>query len=127
MWRNRRSGRNMFSIAGWLFADMLLAMMMIFIVASTTSVTIPPKTKLTPTSRALPRLELKFHRFTIDVDPNGILNDAPDAIAAVKNQVRSQAFLKGRSAGLVVVYGGAPDDTYISTALAIAEKVYKIL
>ena len=119
----------MFSIAGWLFADMLLAMMMIFIVASTTSVTILPKKQLTPTpiSRTLPRLELKFHRFTVNVDPNGLLNDSSSTIAAVRNQVRSQAFLKGRSVGLVVVYGGAPNDAYISTALTIAEKVYNIL
>ncbi len=129
MLNNQRSGRSMFSIAGWLFADMLLAMMMIFIVASTTSVDILPKTKLapTPTPKVLPRLELNFHRFSINVDPNGLLNDVSGAIADVKSQVKSQAFLKGRSVGLVIVYGGAPSDADVSTALTIADKVYNVL
>lgn len=127
MLNNNHPRHNMFSIAGWLFADMLLAIMMIFIVASTTSVTILPKTNPTPTPKVLLRLELKFHRFSLHVDPNGLLKNAPSAIADVKSQVKSQAFLKGRSVGLVIVYCGAPGDADIVTALTIADKVYAVL
>lgn len=129
MQNNRRERRSMFSLAGWLFADLLLALTTIFIVASAVGVYVPPqpKSKPTPTPRVLPRLELKFHRFTINVDPGGLLNGDQNAVDSVKQQVRAQSFLKGRSAGLVIVYGGAPSDSDISTALNIASKIYDII
>ncbi len=131
MENKNRWGRSTFSIAGWLFADLLLALMMIFLVASTVGIyTPPPKPSHrtpTPTPPILPRLELNFHRFTINIDPGGLLNGTPSEIDDIKSQVRAQTFLKGRSAGLVIVYGGAPGDSDISTALDIAGKVYGVL
>jgi len=129
MQNGRRTGRGMFPLAGWLFADLLLAMMMIFIVASAVGTYIPPSPKPTPTPKptASPRLELRFHRFTINIDPVALLGNNPSSINDVKRQVKSQVFLRGRSAGLVIVYGGALNDAGIDTALNIADKIYAVL
>ena len=135
--RNRRERRG-FSIGsvGWLFADLLLALAMLFLIANTLGSPIKPKlrptptptvSKVTPTPTPLPRLELRFHEFTINVDPNGLLNNDPNAIASVKQQVKAQAILRGRSVGLVIAYGGAPGDGNISMALTFAGKTYDIL
>jgi hypothetical protein len=130
MENRHRRGRSTFSIAGWLFADLLLALMMIFLVASTVGVYIPPAPihpPPTPTPPVPPRLELKFHRFSINIDPSSLLNGTPSEIDNIKSQVRAQTFLKGRSVGIVIVYGGAPGDSSIPTALNIASNVYEVL
>jgi hypothetical protein len=44
-----------------------------------------------------------------------------------KHQMRRQAFLRGRSVGFVIVYGGALDVGQIATALTLAQKIYGIL
>lgn len=135
--RNRREGRS-FSMGfiGWLFADMLLALAMLFLIANTIGSPPKPKPKPTPTPTKvivkptptpLPRLELKFHEFTINIDPNGLQNNDPQAVASVKQQVRRQGILQGRSVGLVIAYGGAPGDSDIPMALSIASKIYNIL
>jgi hypothetical protein len=121
--------------AGWLFADLLLALAMLFLAANTFAIKpLPPKPTptptqvlATPTPIPLPRLELKFHEFSLNVDPNGLLNNDPAAIASVKQQVKAQAILNGRSVGLVIAYGGAPGDNDIGTAQAVAGKVYDVL
>ena len=119
--------------AGWLFADLLLALAMLFLAANTFAIKPPPKTLVTPTATAtpkptvLPRLELKFHEFTINVDPNGLLNGSQNAIASVEKQVKAQTILRGRSVGLVIAYGGAPSDSQIGQALTVAGKMYDVL
>lgn len=144
MHRNGKNDRNSFiTSAGWLFADMLLALTMLFLVANTIAVKplptrakgkiTPTATKVsitptpTPTPTPLPRLELNFHEFTINVDPQGLLNNSQSAINSVKQQVKAQPVVRGRSVGLVIAYGGAPDDSQISRAQAIAGKVYNAL
>lgn len=121
---------------GWLFADLLLALAMIFLLANTVGSSNKPKLKPTPTPTRvlptptptpLPRLELKFHEFTINVDPNGLLNNSQSATVSVEQQVKAQAILRGRNVGLVIAYGGAPGDSQIGQAQAIAGKVYGIL
>lgn len=144
MSRKGKNDRNSFiTSAGWLFADMLLALTMLFLVANTLAVKplttraksritpVPTKVKITPTPTPiptqLPRLELSFHEFTINVDSQGLLNNSQSAINSVKQQVKAQPVLRGRSVGLVIAYGGAPDDSQIPTAQAIAGKVYNAL
>ena len=74
-----------------------------------------------------PRLEQGYHRFSITIDPNALLNNDPNEQKHVIQQVKAQGFLHGRSAGLVIVYGGAPTTNDISTATSIANAVYSIL
>lgn len=120
--------------AGWLFADLLLALAMLFLTANTIGIQLPPTPPpatptavITPTPPPLPRLELNFNEIRVTIDPTGLLNNSASAVNAVKQQIRRQATLHGRSVGLVVAYGGAPDDSQIPKAQAIARKVYDVL
>jgi hypothetical protein len=127
-------------LSGWLFADLLLALAVIFLAANT--VGIKPKPIPTPTPRPIvsptptqtptptpePRLDFAYHRITLtNVDFNGLLNNSSSAINDVEQQLRSQNVLHGRSVGLAIVYGGAPTDGDITQAFAISDKVYAIL
>ncbi len=114
--------------AGWLFADLLLALAMLFLAANT--IAIKPTLKATPTAAptTLPRLELNYHTLVLNVDSNGLLNNSQSAIDNVKQQVRHLLSpYKNRRAGLVLAYGGAPTDNDIRTALKVAGKVEDIL
>jgi hypothetical protein len=136
MHRYRRVGqRSLFSIAGWLFADLLLALAVIFISANTIgtrplvakrSTPTPPQLP-TPTPTPLPSLERTHLRYTLTIDPTGLLGNDSAAIAQVKQQIKSKAELQGRSAGLVIAYGGAPSVDQIEHAQAIATKVMSVL
>lgn len=122
---------------GWLFADLLLALAMLFLAANTIGIHPPPtpppvtpvptRVAIRPSPTSIPHLEQTFHRFTINIDPNGLLSGSQSAINAVIQQVEGQLFLKKRRAGLAIVYGGAPDDSQIGRAENIANKVYNIL
>ena len=125
-YRKNSSSPSMVSV-GWLFADLLLALAVLFLLANTVGSPLKPMPTPTQIPTQLPRLELTFHEFKINIDPNALLNDSQSTINAVKQQVRAQAFLQGRSAGLVIVYGGAPDTSQIGQAQAIAGKVYNVL
>jgi hypothetical protein len=143
MYNDRRSTRrSIFPTAGWLFADLLLALAVIFLSANTIglklkvipkptpTITIalspsPIPTTITPTP--LPRLELNKNRLVLSINPNGLLNNSQDAINNLKGEVRSQAILQRRTAGLVIAYGGAPDIKQINRAQDIATKVIAIL
>ena len=123
--------------AGWLFADMLLALAMLFLTANTVGIHPPPlpppatrvptRIAATPTPTPAPHLEQTFHKFKINVDANGLLNGSQSASNAVVQQVEAQSFIQGRRAGLAIVYGGAPNDGQIGRAEGIANKVYDIL
>jgi hypothetical protein len=120
-------------LSGWLFADLLLALAVIFLSANTVGVkprAIPtsiPTPTARPLSTSLPRLELSKHRITLTIDSNGLLNDSPGAINDLKQKIRGQPVLRERTAGLVIVYGGAPDVTQVTRAEAIATKVIGVL
>ncbi|GHO65065.1 hypothetical protein KSC_039570 [Ktedonobacter sp. SOSP1-52] len=132
----KRSFRSSPVSVGWLFADLLLALAMIFLIANTNitplKASIRPKPTPSPTATPsptpipIPRLELQPHRFTINIDANGYLSNNADAINNAKKQIRSQGFLKGRSVGLVIAYGGAPTTDNIPMALDIAAKTYDV-
>jgi hypothetical protein len=118
--------------AGWLFADLLLALAMLFLVANT--IPLPAlsiahaqaKSKAKPMT--IPHLEQTYHRFSITVDPIRVMNnnDVGERNAIVR-QVLAQKFLHNRSAGLVIVYDGAPTINDIANATAIATTIYNIL
>jgi hypothetical protein len=122
---------------GWLFADLLLAVAMLFLVANTvgiqppkpTPTPIPTRVLTTPTVTPEPRLELTRHRLHLNVDPTGLLNNSPGVIRLVEQQFTRQPFLgvlQGRCVGFVVVLGGALNGD-ANIAVEVAGQVYKIL
>ncbi len=114
--------------AGWLFADLLLVLAMLFLAANTMGTHPPPApVRATPTPMAIPQLEQTYHRFTVKVDTQALLNNDSNSVNWVIKQVTGQSFLKGRSAGLIIAYGGSPDDGSIPNAENIAKKVYSIV
>jgi hypothetical protein len=120
-------------LSGWLFADLLLALAVIFLSANTVGVKprVIPTSIPTPTARPsptpLPRLELSRYRIILTIDSNGLLNDSPSAINDLKQKIRGQAVLRGRTAGLVIVYGGAPDVAQVTRAQTVVTKVINVL
>lgn len=128
---NKRNLRDMTILGGWLFADLLLALMVIFLAAQPSFPKPIPKTPtpsptptFTMTPTPVPRLDFKFHRFEMDnVDYNGILANNASAVTAVEKFINGRAELRNRVAGLVIVYDGANTDSDISTAQTIAQAV----
>ena len=129
--RNPRTIRDMTILGGWLFADLLLAFMVIFLAAQPPFPKVLPKTPtptptpvVTPTPTSEPRLDFNYHHFTMNnVDYNGILNNSSSAVKAVEQFINSQAVLRNRIAGLVIVYDGALSDADIAEAQTIAQAV----
>ena len=111
-----RAHRNMFSLAGWLFADMFLAMTMIFLIASAVGTYIPPKvvSHVTPTPRLI-GMDNNPVSVTFTVDSTGLLNNDPAVVAQVKSEVQNQLknYMKKHvngKAAFVSTFGGGADD-----------------
>lgn len=124
--------RGSFSMsAGWLFADLLLVLAMLFLAANTMGIHPPPPlptpTPVTPTPNILPQLEQSYHRFPIRVDTTALLAGDRNAANSVMHQIQSQGFLQGRSVGLIIAYGGAPSVAQIGRAESVATKVYGLV
>lgn len=124
--------RGSFSMsAGWLFADLLLVLAMLFLAANTMGIHPPsPPVPVTPTptpQKVLAQLEQKHHPFTISVDTAALLRGDQKAANSVKQQIAGQTFLKGRSAGLIIVYGRAHADCKAERAYDIAQMVYQLV
>jgi hypothetical protein len=125
--------RGSFSMsAGWLFADLLLVLAMLFLAANTMGIHPPlptvkltPTPTLTPTPRTLAQLEQKFTEFHIEIDTTKLLAGDQQAAKAVQQKIAGQPFLQGRSAGLIIVYGTTQSDC--GRAYAIASKVYTLV
>lgn len=105
---------------GWLFADLLLALTVIFLVANASGTIAHPPTPPTPTPTATliptPTLvptppPLVLHPITLQltVDPSGLLSTPPNpnVIAQAMAQVKADPQLRGKRAGLVLTFGGA--------------------
>ena len=127
-------------MSGWLFADLLLALAILFLAANTVGakvqpiptptptpmVVVTPTLTLTPTQE--PRLDFNPQRIVLTgIDYNGLLNGSQQAIDDVKQKLRSQSVLQGRSVGLAIVYDGAPSDGDIQQADRVDGKIYDIL
>jgi biopolymer transport protein ExbD len=133
--RRRFRMRDTMLLSGWLFADLLLALFVIFLSANTVGVKPQPiPTQIptvavvpTPTPQPLLRLELNKHHLQLSIDSAGLLNNAPNALHQLEQEVRAQAFLQGRVVGLVIAYGNAADPSQIQTAQTVAQKVMNAL
>jgi hypothetical protein len=124
--------RGSFNMAmGWLFADLLLVLAMLFLAANTMGIHPPPPPTIptpTPTpQKVLAQLEQKHYPFTVYVDTAALLHGDRKAANSVTQQIANQPFLKGRSAGLIIVYGRAHADCIGEGAYDIAKKVYQLV
>jgi hypothetical protein len=132
--RKQFIARDMTLLGGWLFADLLLALVVIFMAAGppfpkplvpTVTVTLSPTATATPS--ILPKLDPQKNRFVVHVDRTAFLNNNQAAVSSVKKQIVNQTFLQGRSAGLIVVFGTASSSCEGEGAYTVALKVYSLV
>lgn len=116
-------------LSGWLFADLFLALTIIFLSANTVGSKLNP----VPTPTPEPRLDFNYQIITLsNVDYGWLLRDSPQVKDDLKRQIRRDySFLQERSVGLVIAYGGANaldhDILAQDQARKIAGKVYGVL
>jgi hypothetical protein len=117
-------GHSLFGSTGWLFADLLLALAVVFLVATTVGTAPLPTPKKHPAAstthkvtqakkpntgkRQPPPLDLDFYNITFTInDPSGLIAGSPSAVAAVRASiVGATRRWDNRSAGIVLLYGG---------------------
>src|SRR5258707_2788410 len=127
--RNPRLIRDMTILGGWLFADLLLALTVIFMAAQPAF----PKPLPTPTPKIAkptptlpPHLEKNFREVKItNVDFNGLQKNSSSAVQHIERAINGNPALQGREAGLVIVYDGAPTDADIQDAFTIGKAVIR--
>jgi hypothetical protein len=114
--RSDAAGTSVFGSTGWLFADLMLALVMAFLVANTVgrppdplpAPPDPPTAEPAPPAPA-PVLDLQPILERLVVDTAGLQRRDPVAIEAVRAQLRGDQRLASRRAGLVLSFGGAND------------------
>ncbi|MEE6258116.1 hypothetical protein [Plantactinospora sonchi] len=112
-----------FGSIGWLFADLMFALAMTYLVATTMGAPLLPTPEPTaspsasvpasPSSSPTPEPVLELEPVSIElnsVDWRGLLSNKRGAIRALQNRVKGHPDLKGRRAGLVLTFGGASGD-----------------
>ena len=113
MWRrDKRAGWGTFQLAGWLFTDLLLAMMMVFLVSSKDGIPNvgPNAGGVTPTPEVC-GIDQNYKSALVTVnDPIGVRNLSTSAMTSFFHDVMAnktlQADARG-SAGVVEVFGGS--------------------
>ena len=128
---NRRNARDMSILGGWLFADLVVALMIIFLAAqSAFPKPVPEKPTptltptLAPTPTPVPRLDFNPLRFELDdVDYQGVLNNTPAAVQHIEQFIDSRSTLQNRVSGLVIIYDGALNDSDIPTAQSVVNAI----
>ncbi|HEX6470635.1 MAG TPA: hypothetical protein VF069_16165 [Streptosporangiaceae bacterium] len=109
------------AIAGWLFADLLLA----FSTVALGTQDPPPQPAVTPspTRPARLALERRFVEVDLAVDPDAAKRGDRSAVEAIRRAVRKKGDrLAGRKAGIVLTFGAELDG-----AEAFAHNVNKLL
>ena len=128
-------------LSGWLFADLLLALAILFLAANTvgakpepiptpTPIVLAPTPTFTPTPMPTkePRLDFSPQRITLTgIDYNGLLSGSQQAKDDVKQKLQGQSVLQNGSVGLAIVYDGAPSDGDIRQADSVDGKIYDVL
>jgi hypothetical protein len=128
--------------AGWLFADLLLAVAMLFLAANTVSIPKPPATpvakhpthvpsKPTQTPTPNPRvLEHNYCRIPLNIsDLTGFqnsLSSAENQLEPQLNAIDQHGFLRGRKVGIAIAYGGANDGNE-GRGVNVANQTYGVL
>ncbi|MFC1416608.1 hypothetical protein [Streptacidiphilus cavernicola] len=124
-------------LAGWLFADLLLVLVVVVlggeVVAAPAHPTAKPKPTVSasasptvrPTATSPPGLDPHTKSVTLKVDPAAVLAHSAPALADLKRQVlQGIAPYRGRHAALVLVFATAGDVNYSSQ---LAETVAPML
>ena len=141
----RRIKPSFFPFAGWLFADLMLALVMLFLVANSVGVippapipptptptTVPTATLVVPTPTVVrtPCLERSPESITFDIssDPNAFQVAKSDTISTIIKTINADNKLVGdRRAGLVFIYSGYPTDGSQALAVNIAKSLVSFL
>ena len=119
------------SATGWLFADLLLVLAMLFFAANTMGTYPPPSPTPTPVPSKRPVLEHTYCQITLnDGNADTFRNQLSFAIETLEPQIDDVKFLHGRRVGLAIAYGGVDDsnnanDRYLGTVLAT--QTYRVL
>lgn len=100
------------AIAGWLFADLLLAFSIVVLGTQDP----PPDSKPTPTPTPSPSfvptrqaLERDWITVELSVSASDAKAEAPSAIEALQHAIRKEPRLVGRKAGIVLTFGAQND------------------
>jgi hypothetical protein len=118
---NRRSelSQSLFGSAGWLFADLMVALAMLFLVANTVgfitpSKPKPPRSRIVHTPHHSPQgLDPNYLSFRVAVTPESVQAAGTAAIAQLLSGVNHQLAIhnaSGREVGFVIVLAAGPDD-----------------
>lgn len=111
MYNDQRPHKSIFALAGWLFADMFLAIMMIFIVASTVGRYDPPVDQAETQTPQISGIDLYPQKISIMVNVFYLIHDDPTALKSVRDQVSSKLYEnRARKAGIVLTFGCGPND-----------------
>src|SRR5215469_15675004 len=109
------SGSSLFGGTGWLFADLMLAIAMAFLLATTVGTSPPPAhphpgvtptptptptPSPTPTGHPEPALDLNYVTVTLTINPGAV------SAGAIKQAILTNRRLTGRQAGLVILFAG---------------------
>ncbi|MEO6087694.1 MAG: hypothetical protein ABIQ18_31745 [Umezawaea sp.] len=141
----RDPGNAVFGSIGWLFADLMLALALAFIVAVTAAPPLPPDaqakpvpttttppstTTTTPTQPTGPALELGPVKLELPIDAAALLDGDAGTAQVLRDRVRADPRLAGRRAGLVMTFGGTGGSSQganVTRGLEIAAKVNGVL
>lgn len=115
------------SAAGWLFADLLLVLAMLFFAANTMGIHPPPS----PTPTPMPSKRVLEHTYCQiilnDGNPDTFRNQLSFAIETLEPQINAVGFLHGRRVGLAIAYGGIDNIDTRSLGTALAAQTYRVL
>lgn len=141
------SGHSMFFSTGWLFADLLLALALAFLLAttvgtppkaspgqSTPSGTVSPSSSPSsspspspsPTGHPQPALDFGFVDVKVTINPYDVLAGKPSAIDPILAAVAAKRQLKGRVAGLVLLFAG-DDNSAFTQWLQLDQEAWDLL
>ena len=112
--RSSRTQRTIFSLAGWLFADLLLALALLFMASATPWVaTANAKVTPTPVPKTICGIEKAPQEVILTAsDPYGVRQQTSAGLTSFIGDVKSNAALRAnanRIAGLIEVFGGSTD------------------
>ena len=143
--RDGTLGHSMFFSTGWLFADLLLALALTFLLATTAGT--PPKASsgqpppsgtaspspssspspsASPTGHPQPALDFGFVDVKMTINPYVVLAGKPSAIDPILAAVAAKPQLKGRVAGLVLLFAGDDNGTF-SQWLQLDQEAWALL
>ncbi|MFC4051929.1 hypothetical protein ACFOY4_19755 [Actinomadura syzygii] len=89
------------AIAGWLFADLLLAFAIVVLGTQDP----PPRPVAQPSPPPRQALERGFVKVTLSVDPDDARAGRQGAVEALRRAIQAKPRLRGRKAGIVLTFG----------------------